>query len=404
MTSTTPLRVCYKGLIFKIPPEAGDCAPPEFNVRPRHILLSLFDPFLLILVAIVLLFCSELKAQNLTLEGQTGGFLTPTAYVVYAEKGQFFSHPAVGFHFINASKVIGNIETLSITESFASRAELGYTRSIHQFGDSGPGTTVLANAVLGSTSSATAVPVTPDFSQLWHFNGMNVFHGKVVVLNDGQFGQWMPGIAIGGVVRTDDKFVTGAAGQQAVLLYDQGCIATKACTPLAVPAVKGYTNGDIYIAVTKTWAKPPVPFLANIGWKVTNATIFGIGGESTRFGGRFFGGLGIPLPVGHGIVAVPSVGFTQEPRTSKGLGPTSLSSIPFVGGKADLPTTLDYAVRVTQREHPHFAFDIGIGQVAGNIGTIPSPTYLPAPYPAVVYVPVDLQARKVLGMGLSYRY
>ena len=67
--------------------------------------------------------------------GQTGGFLTPTAYVVYAEKGQFFSHPAVSFHFIDASSVIGNIETFSITESFASRAEAGYTRSVHQYGN-----------------------------------------------------------------------------------------------------------------------------------------------------------------------------------------------------------------------------------------------------------------------------
>jgi len=70
---------------------------------------------------------------------------------------------------------------------------------------------------------------------------------------------------------------------------------------------------------------------------------------------------------------------------------------------AHLPTTLDYAVRVTQREHPHFAFDIGVGQVAGNIGSIPSPTYLPSPYPPVVYIPVNLEARHVVGMGLSYR-
>ena len=369
-------------------------------MKPRGVILYFSGA----LITFSVLFSRPIAAQNLTLEGQTGGFLTPTAYVVYAEKGQFFSHPAVGFHFIDASKVIGNIETLSITESFASRAEAGYTRSIHQFGDSGPSTTVMANAVLGSTSSASAVAVTPDFSQLWHFNGMNVFHGKVVIFKDGQFGRWMPGIAVGGVVRTNDKFVTGAAGQQAVLLYDQYCINTKACTPVAVPAVKAYTNGDVYIAVTKTWAKKPVPFLANIGWKATNATIFGIGGQSTRFGGRFFGGLGIPLPISHGLVAVPSMGFTQEPRTAKGLGPSAPAGIPFVGGKADLPTTLDYAVRVTQREHPHFAFDIGIGQVAGDIGTIPSLTYLPAPYPSVVYVPVDLQARKVMGLGLSYRY
>jgi hypothetical protein len=237
---------------------------------------------------------------------------------------------------------------------------------------------------------------------------MNVFHGKVVAINDGQFGPWTPGVAVGGVVRTGDKFVTGEAGTIAVQLYDQAASIYDqegAALPiLPIPAVKSYTNGDVYIAVTKTWAKKPVPFLANLGWKATNATIFGIGGQSTRFGGRLFGGLGIPLPLGHGLVAVPSAGFTQEPRTSKGLGPNPPAGIPLVAGKADLPTTMDYAVRVTQREHPHFAFDIGIGQVAGNIGTIPSPTYLPAPNPPVLYVPVNLQARSVVGMGLSYRY
>ena len=350
-----------------------------------------------------MLLASRLEAQHLTLEGQTGGFLTPTAYVVPSSKGQVFSHPAVGIHFINASAVIGNIETLSITEGFGNRAEAGYTRSIHQFGNSGPGTTVLANVVLGSTSSATSVPVTPDFSQLWHASGMNVFHGKVVVLKDGQFGPWMPGIAIGGVIRTNDHFVSGAANKT------------------LTNTDKSYTNGDAYIALTKTWAKPPVPFLLNIGWKATNGTIFGLGGQSTRFGGRFFGGLGIPLPLGHGIVAVPSAGFSQEPKTAVNLntllnaalyqceqaGYCSPASYPLMS--AHIPTTLDYAVRVTQRDKPHFAFDIGVGQVAGNIGSI----YVANPYfnpsnpafgPPVVTTPVNLQARHVVGMGLSYRY
>ena len=315
----------------------------------------------------VLLYACRLNAQNLSLEGQTGGFLTPTAYVVESAKGQFFSHPAVGFHFIDASTVIGNIETFSVTEGFANRAEAGYTRSVHQLGNS-------------TVASAGA------FSNLWNFNGMNVFHGKVVAIKDGQFGPWTPGIAVGGVVRTGDQFVSGALVQEIAAM--QGLI---------VPA-KSYTNGDMYIAVTKTWAKPPVPFLINLGWKATNATIFGIGGQSTRFGGRFFGGLGIPLPISHGIVAVPSVGFTQEPHTSVNLG----AILPITGGH--LPTTLDYAVRVTQREHPHFAFDIGVGQVAGSIGTAVLPTGLPAPYPPTVSLPVNLQARHVVGMGLSYRY
>ena len=337
---------------------------------------------LLGIVAFALLASARLNAQNLTLEGQTGGFLTPTAYVVESGKGHFLSHPAVGFHFIGATTVIGKIETFSITEGFANRAEVGYTRSVHQLGDTPAAT---------STNEAT--------SALWNFDGMNVFHGKVVGIKDGQFGPWTPGVAVGGVVRTDDKFVTGAAIPDAVGLYDQFCIGSGLCTPVPIPAAKAYTNGDVYISVTKTWAKPPVPFLVNLGWKATNAAIFGIGGQATRFGGRLYGGLGIPLPIGKGLVAVPSAGFTQEPPTVKGLGPAPPNGIPFVAGKADLPTTLDYAIRVTQREHPHFAFDIGVGQVAGNIGSIP--TGLPSPYPAAI--PVNLEARHVVGMGISIR-
>jgi hypothetical protein len=317
----------------------------------------------------------QLNAQYLTLEGQTGGFLTPTAYVVYMEKGDKFSHPAVGFHFIDAATVIGNFETFSVTEAFYGRAEAGYTRSVHQLGDS---TNPLAGA----------------FSDLWHYNGMNVFHGKVIGIKDGQFGPWMPGVAVGGVVRTDDRFVSGAAYQQAVELYDAAGGA------LPIPAVKSYTNGDIYVVATKTWLKKPVPFLVNLGWKATNASIFGIGGQSNRFSGRLFGGLGIPLPICHGIVAVPSAGFTQEPRTVKNLGPNPPNGIPLIAGKADLPTTLDYAVRVTQKDKPHFAFDIGVGQVANNIGAVP----VVVGGHVVGSLPVNLDARHVVGMGLSYRY
>lgn len=320
---------------------------------------------------------SRLNAQHLTLEGQTGGFLTPTAYVVESAKGKVFSHPAMGFHFINASTVIGNVETVSITEGFANRAEAGYTRSIHQLGNETTGL---------------------DLSNLWNYDGMNVFHGKVVLIKDAWRQAWAPGIAVGGLVRTGDHFVSGAANK------------------ILTGTDKSYTNGDVYIAVTKTWAKPPVPFLVNVGWKATNATIFGIGGQSTRFGGRFFGGLGIPLPLGHGVVAVPSAGFTQEPRTAVNLNtllnaalyqlaatyPPAAAGLPAMSGH--LPTTLDYAVRVTQREHPHFSFDIGVGQVAGNIGSIwvPNP-YYPTAGPPIVTTPVNLQARHVVGMGISYR-
>ncbi|HWG21695.1 MAG TPA: hypothetical protein VG225_14280 [Terracidiphilus sp.] len=305
------------------------------------------------LLPAVLATAPRMRAQNLTLEGQTGGFITPTAYVVYSAKGQFFSYPTVGYHFVNASKVIGDIHTFSIEEGFANRAELGYTRSVHQEGNS------------------------PMFSGLWHFAGMNVFNGKVVAIKDGQGSTFTPGLAAGFVVRTGDKFVTGALDQA------------------LTGKLKSYTNGDVYVVATKTWLHPPFPFLANLGWKATNASIYGIGGQATRFGGRLFGGLGIPIPGPFHTAIVPAAGFTQEPPTSKNLGAILYPP----GSRAHLPTTLDYAVRVTQKDNPHFAFDVGIGQVAGMIGTTAVQTTN-----GLVLIPVNLQARSVFGMGLSLRY
>ena len=103
-----------QGVELRTSPEAGDCAPLELkqvNLRIIHKLAVCG------FLAVAMLATRQLNAQYLTLEGQTGGFLTPTAYVVYMEKGQSVLPPAVGFHFIDASKVIGNIETFSITEA-----------------------------------------------------------------------------------------------------------------------------------------------------------------------------------------------------------------------------------------------------------------------------------------------
>lgn len=312
------------------------------------------------------------NAQNLTLEGYTGGFITPTAYVVPSEKGQIFSHPAVGYHFIAANAVIGDMHTFGIAEGFANRAEMSYGRNVHITGDSAA------------------------FSSLWHYAGMNVFAGKIVAIKDGEFHKFMPGVAVGGIARTSDKFVSSPAAQMAVEGYDEYCIESELCTPVSVPATKAYSNGDVYIVATKTWAKPPVPFLATFGWKMTNASILGIGGQSTRFMGRFFGGLGIPLPIGKGVVVVPSAGFIQEPPQIQ-----NLSAILYpANSPAHIPTTLDYAIRITQREHSHFTFDIGAGHVAGTIGF--APTGLSSPYPPSI--PVNLQALHVVATGMSYRY
>jgi len=340
--------------ILNLLPGSFPSGEPKVN-NMRSPRLELFS-----VLAVALLAAGRLGAQNLTLEGQTGGFITPTAYVVESAKGHVFSHPAIGYHFVDAAKVIGNFHTFSIEEGFGNRAELGYTRSVHTLGDSN-------------------IPSEGAFSQLWNANGLNIFNGKVVAIRDGQFSQLVPGLAAGFVVRTGDRFVSSIVGKE---LGGSG---------------NAYSNEDVYVTATKTWLHPPVPFLVNLGWKATNASIYGIGGQATRFGGRVFGGLGIPLPGPFKTAIIPSAGFSQQPPTSKNLGDL------LVGGRAHIPTTLDYAVRVTQRQHPHFAFDIGIGQVAGNIGTAQLPTGLPAPYPPVILLPVNLEARHVVGVGLSIR-
>jgi hypothetical protein len=58
----------------------------EPNVNKMQLRKLAFSFLLLFILPTV----NQVKAQNLTLEGQTGGFLTPTAYVVESAKGQVF--------------------------------------------------------------------------------------------------------------------------------------------------------------------------------------------------------------------------------------------------------------------------------------------------------------------------
>ena len=284
-------------------------------------------------------------AQNMTLEGQTGGFITPTAYVAWSAKGKFLAKPVVGYHYVGGGSVIGTVQTFSATEGFGNRAEVGYTRSTHIKGD---------NAY---------------FSSLWDYSGMNIFHGKGVLLKENSFGSnWTPGVAAGVVVRTGDHFVTGALDG------------------------KSYTNEDVYVAVTKTALNIRPPVLLNFGWKATNASIMGIGGQATRFGGRFFGGVGFPLPGPWHTAIVPAAGFSQQPYHVKNLS----SAVP---GGGHIPTTMDYAVRWTQRENARFTVDAGIGQVAGQIGFTTVPTTS-----GLALIPVNLQARRVFGAGFCYHF
>src|SRR5690242_3425733 len=77
---------------------------------------------------------TDAHAQALNWEGQTGIFVTPLAYVVPSDaKG--FGKPVVAYHYLDGGSVLGGFNQFSITEGVFHRVEFGYTRDVHQEGD-----------------------------------------------------------------------------------------------------------------------------------------------------------------------------------------------------------------------------------------------------------------------------
>src|SRR4029450_12153308 len=74
-----------------------------------------------------------IHAQNIGWEGETGVFVTPLAYTV-SSPAKSFSRPVVGFHFLDAGKVIGNFYETSVTFGALGRTEFGFTRNIQRNG------------------------------------------------------------------------------------------------------------------------------------------------------------------------------------------------------------------------------------------------------------------------------
>ena len=272
------------------------------------------------------------QAQDLGLEGPTGVFVTPLAYVLKSPSNNL-GMPSVGYHFLDGGSVIGYFSKLSVTEGAFGRIEFGYTRDVHQTADS------------------------HDFSSLWH-NGFNIFHGKVNLVEENMDNHnWIPAVSAGFLVRSQVHNVGGAISG------------------------KDTTNGDVYLVVTKTITQTgAMPIMLSGGFRGTNAELYGMAGNATRFQGRVFGAAAFVFkgPGKSNIIFASEV--AQQPPHPEHLG------------SAVIPTTLTYAVRVapvTQGEGrlTRLNVDFGIAQIAGHI----------APG-------VDLRARHQVAMGISYGF
>jgi hypothetical protein len=283
--------------------------------------------FVLSATMVAALVGGALQAQDLDLEGPTGVFITPLAYTV-ASPSNNIGKPSVGFHFLDAGSVIGYFSTISVTEGAFGRIEFGYTRDVHQTaGD-------------------------PSLSPLWH-NGFNIAHGKVNFIRENSFKHnWMPAISAGFLVRTQVHNVGGAITN------------------------KDTRNGDVYIVASKTITQTKfMQVLVSGGERGTNAELYGMAGNATRFQARAFGAVALVFkgPAKSTIAFATEV--AQQPKHPENLG------------AASIPTTFVYDVRVTPIPERKLNIDFGIPQIANHI--MPN---------------TDLKARHQFAMGISYGF
>ena len=259
----------------------------------------------------VMLSEGTLHAQNLGLEGGTGVFVTPLAYTVASPKDNV-GKPVVGFHFVDADRVVGTFSKLSVTVGAFDRLEFGYTRDVHTAGDS------------------------PTLSPLWH-DGFNIVHGKVNVVRENTGKRsWIPAISTGFVLRTQVQNVGGAITNQDT------------------------NNGDVYVVATKAITQikrfPPLNFLlVSGGVRGTNAQLWGMAGNAESFQARAFGAATVQFKGPFGSTVELASEVAQQPRH-----PEHLSS-------AVIPTTLTYAVRIAPFGERKFNIDFGVAQIANRI-------------------------------------
>lgn len=94
----------------------------------RHVFHSL-------LLALLPLTAHLAHAQSLGYEGPTGVFVTPLASTA-ASPAHGFGAPVISYHVLAGGPVLGDFNTVSITEGLAKRIEFGYTREDHSAGSS----------------------------------------------------------------------------------------------------------------------------------------------------------------------------------------------------------------------------------------------------------------------------
>ena len=243
-----------------------------------------------------------------------------------------FHHPFClhhGFHYLDTGNVVGGYMQTSVTTGMFKRVEFGYTRTLSMGG--------------------TTLALSPLFE-----GGFNTVHGKVNLIPENAWKKkYMPAISWGFVARTQVRHVGG------------------------VLSAKDTSNGDLYMVATKTVTQVKgLPFVVSLGFKQTNASLFGIAGNASAWQGRFFGATAFVFTGPAKSTLIIGSEFAQQPHFIEGLQ------------GATVPTSFTYFVRIVPApEKLKLNVDFGVAQAIG--ATMPG---------------VELAARGQFAMGVSYQF
>jgi hypothetical protein len=124
----------------------------------------------------------------------------------------------------------------------------------------------------------------------------------------------------------------------------------------------------------------------------TNSSLWGLGGNAPDFSARAFGALAFVFTGPGKSTIILASEVAQQPQTIKLTDASGTTSAAF-----DIPTSIDYAVRVVPSPKHKLNIDFGILQAAGVIETIPATDSTAISY-------VNLKARARAAFGISYGF
>jgi hypothetical protein len=265
------------------------------------------------LLAVFTFAASTAQAQSLGYEGPTGVFVTPLASVS-ASPANGLGKPAVGYHFIAGGNGLGDYQTVSVTEGFAKRFEVGYTSEFHA-----------GSYHLPLLTSA-------------NVQGFEIVHGKANLITSKTFGA----ISVGAIYRFNDHN-----------LFDGSAIGPN--------QYQTTSNADFYVVGTKVFTGiKKVPVLFNAGLRGTNASLWGLAGNAPGYSARGFGALAFVFTLPNKGNLIVGSEAAQQPQRIKDGSAAIL----------DVPTSVVYAVRYVPSSKLKLNIDAGVlHATSGHDGT-----------------------------------